>query len=766
MPEKLKTRLTHAVLALLLAAGALLPLLAVLDASFLSPAPLIYVGAVVLLFELAAATRLTARIAAVLVPAALAAWLFLFGGLRVVSDVMTALTLRFSGRETALPLIVDRAVPVVSVAVSLLCCFAALRRATFLPGLAIGVAVLMAVWLTDNLSLLPWTAPMMVAVFTLVVTDRHEETPVLRVLPWGAALVAVCFLLTPKSGVTVDAMKEKADELRQAIMDRLFFTEPRDVFSLAGDGWYPQCLGQLGGKPNPSEQPVLQVSAPRTVYLRGVILNNYDGRSWRNTTGGRRYLWQSARLRADRSRLFDETLPAGSVQDSTLCAPCTVSVRMLRDSASTLFVSQRIRELVPGGDLVPYFSNSSEVFATRNLQAGDTWTVTAPLMLAGDPGIGTLINAAAAFDDPAWDAVYETYTTLPDHLEQPVYELAATVSAAGTTPYEKAFAIQSWLLRNCRYTLDVEDQPANLDFVTHFLLDTKEGYCTYFASAMTVLCRMIGLPARYVEGYIAEPDETGQAVVTGLQAHAWTEVYFSGFGWLTFDATPRLSPQEPDDNKPDENPTEPSPTPSPAPDEPDGPEETETPPPEDPEPSDEPENEPDTPTPPPPSEPPEESPEPPESPEEPENPGLPPALWLLLPLLLLAALALRIYFTSPGVRERRAGTEEGRFEVWVQELADLLRADRLVRGPGETPMSFMRRADATFRYSVGLADAGECLSLIRYSKAEPLSTDTALIRDTATLLKADLNRPARLKYLLRRVFVPLKRRLWSRTEDR
>ena len=48
------------------------------------------------------------------------------------------------------------------------------------------------------------------------------------------------------------------------------------------------------------------------------------------------------------------------------------------------------------------------------------------------------------------------------------------------------------------------------------------------------MCRMIGLPARYVEGYLATPDENGTAYVTGLQAHAWTEVYFSGFGWLTF----------------------------------------------------------------------------------------------------------------------------------------------------------------------------------------------------------------------------------------
>ena len=106
-------------------------------------------------------------------------------------------------------------------------------------------------------------------------------------------------------------------------------------------------------------------------------------------------------------------------------------------------------------------------------------------------------------------------------------------------PYEKAFALQSWLRRNCRYTLEVLPHPANVDFVTRFLLDTREGYCIYFASAMTVLCRMTGLPARYVEGYLAEPDAGGEALVTGRDAHAWTELFFRGFGLLTFDATPR-----------------------------------------------------------------------------------------------------------------------------------------------------------------------------------------------------------------------------------
>ena len=79
--------------------------------------------------------------------------------------------------------------------------------------------------------------------------------------------------------------------VRQAIMDRLFFTEARDVFSLYAAGFSPQGQDQLGGKPKPETAQVMQVFTPRTAYLRGTIYDTYTGRSWRNTAGGRRYLW-------------------------------------------------------------------------------------------------------------------------------------------------------------------------------------------------------------------------------------------------------------------------------------------------------------------------------------------------------------------------------------------------------------------------------------------------------------------------------------------
>ena len=767
MNDTLRVRLTHALLSILLAAGLLLPLLGIMEPSFLSPSLLLWCAGIVVLFELASFSRISAVITAVLSLLLLLVWLFSLGGLLVVSDVALAVVLRFSGIRTALPLVASSAVALFCVLITLVSCFACLRSVSVLPASLLCFGMILLIYLSGAGEVTPWFLPALFALLLILMTERFPETPLLPLLPVAALLVAGAFLLTA-GGVGANPLRDKADELRQAVLDRLFFTEPRDVFSLSAEGYYPQGQDQLGGKPDPDETPVMQVSTPRTVYLRGVILNEYTGRSWRNTTGGRRYLRQSPRLAAERTALFDEDLPPLTVRNA-LCEPVTVSVRMLRDSASTLFVPQRVRELIPGGELVPYFSSSSELFVTRNLRAGDTYSVSAPVFRAGDSGLGTLIEVCSTLDDNRYDRIVETYTSLPGHLEEPVYALAREASSVASAPYDRALALQSWLSRSFRYSLDVDSQPANLDFVTHFLLDTKEGYCTHFASAMTVLCRMAGIPARYVEGYIAEPDENGQAIVTGLSAHAWTEVYFKGFGWLTFDATPKRSNGSPDssDPSPSPSPEPPEPTPSPEPDEPENsqepdsgssvPESNPTP-----EPSSEPSPEvtpapSDSPDDLPPSPPPDNETVPPESPDP---PGSFPWPWLLL-LLLLVAAAFRIWVTSPSVRARRAKNEGEAFDVWAQEITDLLHAENLIRAKGETPMAFGRRVDRNALFSVALGPVGECVSLIRYSRTEAAETDTGLVRDTSVLLKAELSRPARMRYLLRRIFIPL-----SRREDR
>ncbi len=99
-----------------------------------------------------------------------------------------------------------------------------------------------------------------------------------------------------------------------------------------------------------------------------------------------------------------------------------------------------------------------------------------------------------------------------------------------------------------KYTLTPTAQPdPDLDGVENFLTVTREGYCVQFASAAVLLLREMGIPARYVEGYIAPEfrrnlaatsDQRYSATVRDYNAHAWIEVWYDGIGWLNYEATP------------------------------------------------------------------------------------------------------------------------------------------------------------------------------------------------------------------------------------
>jgi hypothetical protein len=139
-------------------------------------------------------------------------------------------------------------------------------------------------------------------------------------------------------------------------------------------------------------------------------------------------------------------------------------------------------------------------------------------------------------------AIYSKYTSLPENIPLRVNQLAEQITKNKTNSYDKAKAIENYLSSNYPYTLKPGTPPKKKDFVDYFLFEGKKGYCTYYASAMTVMLRSIGIPARYVEGYILPPDNSyGLFQVTNQQAHAWVEVYFDGFGWIPFEPTSPFS---------------------------------------------------------------------------------------------------------------------------------------------------------------------------------------------------------------------------------
>ena len=141
------------------------------------------------------------------------------------------------------------------------------------------------------------------------------------------------------------------------------------------------------------------------------------------------------------------------------------------------------------------------------------------------------------------ELILERYLQLPETTPERVRILARDLTATQPTPYDRAVAIESYL-REYPYTLDVPAPTRQNDIADYFLFELKEGYCDYYATAMVVLARAAGIPARMVVGYATGRYDIGNAryVVTEADAHAWVEVYFPGYGWIEFEPTAGIIP--------------------------------------------------------------------------------------------------------------------------------------------------------------------------------------------------------------------------------
>jgi transglutaminase-like putative cysteine protease len=142
---------------------------------------------------------------------------------------------------------------------------------------------------------------------------------------------------------------------------------------------------------------------------------------------------------------------------------------------------------------------------------------------------------AAGEDYPEW--VRSRYLQLPRGLPRRVIDLAHTQTEGQASAFDKATALESFLRDSFTYSTHVPEVPQGRDWVDYFLFDSKQGYCDYFATAMTVLLRVEGVPARVASGFAPGDfdDASGTYIVRENHAHSWVEVYFPRYGWIIFE---------------------------------------------------------------------------------------------------------------------------------------------------------------------------------------------------------------------------------------
>jgi hypothetical protein len=134
--------------------------------------------------------------------------------------------------------------------------------------------------------------------------------------------------------------------------------------------------------------------------------------------------------------------------------------------------------------------------------------------------------------------IRERYLALPSTVPDRVRQLAKAITEGKTNQYDKAKAIEAYL-RTYPYDLEIPAPPKGRDVADYFLFDLRKGYCDYYATAMVVLARASGIPARFVSGYAPGEYDAANAryIVRELHAHSWAEVYFPDIGWVEFEPT-------------------------------------------------------------------------------------------------------------------------------------------------------------------------------------------------------------------------------------
>ena len=375
------------------------------------------------------------------------------------------------------------------------------------------------------------------AVFALT-SGIPRDRAMLRVLIPSALCVALAAMLIPAGRHTWPPLESAAERVRILFEEYFNFTRQRIAFSINEQGYDHAgetddgVVAMLGGPAHPHDGAVMRVRADGELLLRGTVRTTYTGYSWVDTVPRSRYLYFDLTRRGVRDRTFN--LDGDS--DPAAFETRTADIEFLSKGTSTLFVPVRLTSFEMPLSTAVYYNTAGEVFLAREVEPNDRYSVTAQVPVQGD-ALRDMAFRGELSDDPQWASVSDEYTRVDEGIDPQVYDLAWEIVGDAATAYERANALCGYLSSHMRYRLDVEYPPVGRDFVSHFLLDTKEGYCSYFATAMAVLGRIVGLPTRYAEGYLARPGLDGAVTLTGADAHAWAEVYFRGVGWVPFDAT-------------------------------------------------------------------------------------------------------------------------------------------------------------------------------------------------------------------------------------
>lgn len=401
-------------------------------------------------------------------------------------------------------------------------------------GLIVAVAVTWTVvcrrsgWLAVTVSILPlascmvltdavprelWLYLLLFSLVMLLLTQNLRRRDVRKgnvhtamvAVPVALAL-ALLFLMVPREGYNGQAGAQRIEDFVVELLGLEEETKPTAVGAVGDMAAEQVDLTLLGPKSNQASK-VMEITSqkPGQYYLRGCAYDIYDGLTWSASDGQ----W-------------------------ALEADYTVSGQAWEITLTTM----RAHDVLYMPGVSPELLRTMEGGRVENTKQRTRYTM--------------LCTAAAVYDS-AWDTIGGSVSiqTASQYLQLPQETAVAArnivVDALGAPPenssagtiWKYAQNVADLVKDSADYDLRPRPMPeAETDFALWFLNSSDTGYCVHFATTTTVLLRSVGIPARYVTGYLADAKANVGTMVRLRDAHAWVEVYLSGVGWVVLEATP------------------------------------------------------------------------------------------------------------------------------------------------------------------------------------------------------------------------------------
>lgn len=269
--------------------------------------------------------------------------------------------------------------------------------------------------------------------------------------------------------------------------------------------------GKLGGPIELDDTVLMLVDSDEKVYLRGTIKNIYTGSNWKSKT-------TTYYRSKDNVIISDYKLNENSKISKVEIYPVNISTTSIFSPYIPLKVEVSKKKIFFNKDYELYYED--KLFKSK---------------------IKSYIVESVYDENIEIDKDFDKsiYLSLPEKLPKRVYDLSNEITKNMLNDYDKVKALEMYLAKKYPYTRNVRNVPNNVDFVDYFLFEEKEGYCTYYASSLAVMARCIGIPTRYIEGFVLPRNKNNDGLyeVTNNEAHAWVEAYIEGRGWIKLEPT-------------------------------------------------------------------------------------------------------------------------------------------------------------------------------------------------------------------------------------